>query len=183
MRVCIDCPHCNHGDGALHDGCSDLFGSNAYPEGGIHGRADGIFISVEAQKSTGGLHAHAQVHVQCIHQHTPLAEILETLMHKDTNLVRDYLSYKAHVCRQEYDDLPGWRSRQQQTEEDWPELKKKRKAPVVLQELAQNSGPTSMARCIPETVRSTDTGDEAEPRAHAQCQRRTCAAHALPAKR
>ena len=128
MRVCIDCPHCNHcnhGDGTLQDGCSDLFGSNAYPEGGIHGRADGIFISVEAQKSTGGLHAHAQVHVQCIHQHTPLAEILETLMHKDTNLVRDYLSYKAHVCRQEYDDLPGWRSRQQQTEEDWPEYEKK----------------------------------------------------------
>ena len=97
MRVCIDCPHCNHGDGTLHDGCSDLFGSNAYPEGGIHGRADGIFISVEAQKSTGGLHAHAQVHVQCIHQHTPLAGFLETLMHKDTSLVRNYLSLTRHT--------------------------------------------------------------------------------------
>ena len=77
MRVCIDCPNCNHATTSNCLGCSDLFGSNALPEGGIFGRPDGIFISIEAQKSAGGLHAHGQLHVQCIHQHTPLAVIFD----------------------------------------------------------------------------------------------------------
>ena len=37
MRVCIDCPKCNHVDHFEGLGCSDLFGSNALPEGGIFG--------------------------------------------------------------------------------------------------------------------------------------------------
>ena len=103
--------------------CSDLFGSNAYPEGGVFGRPDGIFISVEAQKSAGGLHAHAQLHLQCIHQRTPLAEILELLLRGNTHISQDYLCFKKHACRQEYEDVDGWKSRKQQTEEEWPEYK------------------------------------------------------------
>ena len=123
MRVCIDCPKCNHVQDFKGLGCSDLFGSNALPEGGIFGRADGIFISIEAQKSAGGLHAHGQLHIQCIHQHTPLVSIFEKLVRDGNALAKGYLSYKAHVSRQEYADVESWKSRQDQTEEAWPEYK------------------------------------------------------------
>ena len=70
MRVCINCPDCNHNADSLVC-CQDLLGNNAYTDGGAFGRADGIYISIEAQKSAGSLHAHAQVHIECKHQHTP----------------------------------------------------------------------------------------------------------------
>ena len=53
------------------DPCQDLFGGSANAEGGIFGRIDAMFTSVEAQKSTGSLHAHSHFVVQCLHQHTP----------------------------------------------------------------------------------------------------------------
>ena len=46
-------------------------------EGGAFGRADAVFISIEAQKSSGCLHAHCQLFVQCMHQHTLMHHILE----------------------------------------------------------------------------------------------------------
>ena len=100
MRVCLFCPDCNNGVNSQP--CQDLFGSNAMAEGGIFGRIDAGYTSVEAQKSTGSLHAHSQLFVQCLHQHTPLAEILDILKTKRSHLVRDYLVYKGHVCRQVY---------------------------------------------------------------------------------
>ena len=72
VRVCPRCPDCNNADNEDAKPCQDIFGSNATPEGGIFGRIDGIFTSIEAQKSAGSLHAHSQLHVQCIHQHTSL---------------------------------------------------------------------------------------------------------------
>ena len=51
-----------------------MFGSHAKPEGGILGRVDAVYMSIEAQTSTGSLHAHSQVVVQCLHQHTCLSE-------------------------------------------------------------------------------------------------------------
>ena len=47
-----------------------MFGSNATSEGGILGRVDAVYTYIEAQESTGSLHAHSQVVVQCLHQHT-----------------------------------------------------------------------------------------------------------------
>ena len=46
MRVCIFRPDCN----AVSNGCprQDIFGSNAHAEGGIFGRIDAGFTSVEA---------------------------------------------------------------------------------------------------------------------------------------
>ena len=49
--------------------CQDMFGSNATPEGGVLGRVDAVDTSIEAQTSTGSLHAHSQVFVQRLHQH------------------------------------------------------------------------------------------------------------------
>ena len=91
MRCCIDCPNC---------ACADLFGSNARPEGGILGRVDSVYGSIEAQKSAGSLHVHFQVFVQCLHQHTPLHTLLEEFRSTLPELFNDYAKYKARVCRQ-----------------------------------------------------------------------------------
>ena len=83
LRVCPNCPHCNHTLASENDGylscCQDLFGNNCYSDGGGFGRASGISLSVESQKSAGALHSHAQVQVQCLHQHLPLAEVMSKL--------------------------------------------------------------------------------------------------------
>ena len=98
VNYCSDCPNCS----VSADPCQDLFGSSAQPEGGIFGRVDAIFTSIEAQKSTGSLHAHSQVFVQCLHQHTPLWEIVKQLKKSAGSMFNDYLNYKGHVCRQVY---------------------------------------------------------------------------------
>ena len=124
MRVCPNCPHCNHGEGAVP--CQDLFGSNAKAEGGIFGRIDAGYSSFEAQKSTGALHAHSQLFVQCLHQHEPLAEVLQRLAEKP-ELVERYLKYKEHVCRQMFGDdslVASWeKGRRKEVESNWPEYR------------------------------------------------------------
>ena len=97
--------------------CRNLFGSNSSAEGGAFGVAEGIYISIEAQKSAGSLHALGQLQVACMHQHTPLSEIVIK-----PEVVRQYLRYKAHVCREVYENLGGWTNRyRRQVEGDWPE--------------------------------------------------------------
>ena len=124
MRVCPNCPHCNHGEFA--EPCQDCFGSNAKAEGGVFGRVDAGYTSIEAQKSTGALHAHSQLFVQCLHQHEPLAEVLKRLTEKP-ELVERYLQYKEHVCRQMFADrgqLQSWeQGRRQEVESAWPEYR------------------------------------------------------------
>ena len=73
MNVCQTCPDCN----CSAEPCQDMFGSNAKAESGILGRVDAVYTSIEAQQSTGGLHAHSQVVVQCSHQHICLFDILQ----------------------------------------------------------------------------------------------------------
>ena len=118
---CNFCPYCP--DCATRgDPCQDLFGSSAKPEGGIFGRVDVVFISIEAQKSTGSLHAHCQVFVQCLHQHTPLWEIIHKLKsERGSAIVDGYLKYKAHVCRQVYaSDRDVVDARLYSFEKQWP---------------------------------------------------------------
>ena len=120
MRVCPNCPHCNHDDHGSP--CQDCFGSNAKPEGGVFGRVDAGYTSIEAQKSTGALHAHSQLFVQCLHQHEPLSEVLKRLAQKP-ELVERYLRYKEHVCRTVFadDDLvQSWeQARRKEVESAW----------------------------------------------------------------
>ena len=110
VRCCIKCQNCT---------CSDLFGSNTKPEGGFLGRVDAIYGSIEAQKSAGSLHVHFQVFVECLHQHTPLHTLLLEHRSELATLFVEYAKYKAQVCRQVYEDLPGWQSRQTETESTW----------------------------------------------------------------
>ena len=99
IRICTDCPECNHRGASGAYARQDLFGNNAYAEGGSFGRCDGIYISIEAQKSAGSLHAHAQVHVECLHQHHSIREVMEEVQRRGRALIQEYLRYKQHICR------------------------------------------------------------------------------------
>ena len=121
MRVCAFCPDCNNGD--FSNPCQDIFGSNATPEGGGIGRVDAGYTSSEAQKSKGALHAHSQLFVQCLHQHTPLVEVLQQIRGGSKNLVSKYLQYKAHMCKQTYEDVNSAKATQIDIEKQWPEHK------------------------------------------------------------
>ena len=55
VRYCPQCPNCCTTD----ESCTDAFGSNATACGGIFGRIDAAFGSIECQKS-GALHVHFQ---------------------------------------------------------------------------------------------------------------------------
>ena len=123
IRICKDCPGCNHRGASGVFACQDLFGNNAYAEGGSSGRGDGIYISIEAQKSAGSLHGHAQVHIECLHQHSTIREVMEEVSRGGPILIKEYLRYKSHVCREEYEDLEDWESRRNNIECAWPEYR------------------------------------------------------------
>ncbi|CAE8714602.1 unnamed protein product [Polarella glacialis] len=118
VRVCPYCPDCNHVEYGTP--CKDLFGSSSKSGGGSFGRVDDIDMSIEAQKTSGCLHGHAQVFVQCLHQHTPLLEIFERMQEGNAELLQEYLRYKQHVCRQTYARRDQWEARQEATEKAWP---------------------------------------------------------------
>lgn len=65
VRYCPDCPNC----AKSHRPCTDVFGSNATAMGGIFGRIDAVYGSIECQKS-GTRHGHFQLFLQCRH-HPP----------------------------------------------------------------------------------------------------------------
>ena len=100
VRVCPYCPDCNRFSGL--EPCQDLGGSNAEANGGIFGRVDAVYISLEAQKSSGAEHGHMQVFVQCLHQHTSLEEIFRFSHDKLAALRAEYEAYNAHVCHASY---------------------------------------------------------------------------------
>ena len=120
VRVCPYCPDCNCFSGL--EPCQDLGGSNAEVNGGIFGRVDAVYISLEAQKSSGAEHGHMQVFVQCLHQHTSLEEIFRLSHAKLAALRAEYEAYNAHVCHASYvgqsnEDMEG---RIAAAEASWP---------------------------------------------------------------
>ena len=118
MNVCWWCPGCN-----VHGGvpCQDLDGRSCFPEGGILARAEAAYACIESQKATGSLHAHIQVFIQCLHQHTPLDEVLQRLQTKGNKEINGYLKFKEHVCRQVYADPDRADERLPLKEQEWPE--------------------------------------------------------------
>ena len=91
VNYCPICPDCSQSE----DPCQDMFGSSATAEGGILGRVDAVYTSIEAQKSSGSLHAHSQVFVQCLHQHTTLWEIVRKLRAEPGDITKEYLRADA----------------------------------------------------------------------------------------
>ena len=86
IRFCPHCLDCN----ATSNPCQDMFGSVATALGGIFGRIDAIFTSIEAHKSTGSLHAHSQLFIQCLHQHISLEDIIAILQNNASGIVEHY---------------------------------------------------------------------------------------------
>eukprot|EP00438_Fugacium_kawagutii_P033974 Skav228932 [mRNA] locus=scaffold2181:248822:258688:+ [translate_table: standard] len=98
VNICAECPTCD----ATTNPCMDPDGCNSTVLGGVFGRVDAVYITIEAQKSTGSLHAHMQCFLQCLHQHTPLTEIFALDEKKLAELRRDYCAYHAHVAHSTY---------------------------------------------------------------------------------
>ena len=124
LKVCGACPDCNLA-GPGHAPCADEVGSNAMLVGGVFGRMDAAYITIEAQKSTGSLHAHCQCFVQCLHQHTALEEIFEMGEERLEQLRQDYLRYSAHAMHGVYDGHGSEAVAEKiaQAEASWPEHK------------------------------------------------------------
>lgn len=120
VRCCPRCPYCAEDPGD-EEPCMDLNGSCASAEGGFLGRGDASHLSFEAQKSTGALHGHAEVSVQCIHQHTPLWEVMRTVREDSKEIAHKLGEYKMIVCREVYQDVDGFWHRQEELERRWPE--------------------------------------------------------------
>ena len=101
----------------------DGFGSSAMATGGIFGRMDAVFGSVECQKA-GTLHLHLQGFVQCFHQFTPLSELVAMGKEPLLEMLRRYSSYSAHVRRTIYADPKKWEDEERmELEDQWPEYK------------------------------------------------------------
>ena len=84
--------------------------------------------------------------VQCLHQHTPLAEVVETLSeHGGAGVIKDYLNYKGHVCREVYSaQAQNMEQPLREVEKKWPEYTNERlftDTPVYLQEAAAEKAP------------------------------------------
>lgn len=89
-------------DLAIANPCMDPDGSNSTLLGGVFGRVDAVYITIEARKPSGSLHAHMQCFIQCLRQHTPLTEIFALGIKTLAVLRRDYSEYHAHVARSTY---------------------------------------------------------------------------------
>ena len=48
---------------------------------------------------------------------------MEEVQRRGRTLIDDYLRYKRHVCREEYEDLEGRESRQVEVESTWPDYR------------------------------------------------------------
>ena len=84
VRTCPYCPSCG-AEGFQGPACQDRLGCSSSAVGGVFGRVEAFFGSVENQKA-GALHLHAQLFVQCLHQHTPLHLVLEKIRKEQTRL-------------------------------------------------------------------------------------------------
>ena len=118
LRFCPRCPDC----ATSGQPCMDAFGSNATAAGGVFGKADALYGSLECQKS-GAWHLHGQLFVQCTHQFTPLSELARLGKESQLELVRKHLYYTAHVPRKLYHNPEAWHARQKAVEDEWPEYK------------------------------------------------------------
>eukprot|EP00435_Cladocopium_sp_Y103_P058343 s631_g20.t1 len=98
VNVCHLCPDCEK----TASPCMDCSGSNAALLGGVFGRMEALYVTIEAQKSTGSLHGHMQCFLQCLHQHTPLTEIFEMSSPQLEQLRREYCRFQAHAGHSVY---------------------------------------------------------------------------------
>ena len=118
LRFCFNCPDC----AKSAQPCTDAFGSNSTASGGVFGRIDAIYGSLECQRC-GAFHLHCQLFAQCFHQFRSLSELQCLGKEPMLELLRKYSDYSAHVRRMVYCNPDEWQDKQQEVEEQWPEYK------------------------------------------------------------
>ena len=118
VRYCRRCPHCAQSENP----CTDAFGSNATAMGGVFGRIDAIYGSIECQKC-GTLHLHLQAFLQCYHQVTPLSQLIHVGEKWLLEMLRRYSDYSGHVRRMIYSNPEAWEEERDAVEAAWPEYK------------------------------------------------------------
>lgn len=118
LRFCFHCPDC----AASSLPCTDAFGSNATAAGGVFGRIDAVYGSLECQRC-GAFHMHGQFFVQCFHQFRSLGDLVELGRERMLEMLRKYSDYSAHVSRKVYCNPEAWHDKQHEIEEQWPEYK------------------------------------------------------------
>lgn len=118
LRFCPKCPDCACSSGP----CTDVFGNNAKASGGVFGRIDAVYGSLECQKC-GAYHIHLQIFLECLHQFTPLSSLVKLGREPLLELLRKYSDYSAHVRRMVYRDPEEWHEEQHEIEDQWPEYK------------------------------------------------------------
>ena len=99
IRMCPHCLHCSNTDYP----CQDALGSNAELMGGLAGRSDALFGSVECQKSNGSLHFHFFVFIQRLHQFATMKEIAE-MLEKRLVEATELKQFVANICCERYED-------------------------------------------------------------------------------
>ena len=100
----------------------DAFGSSTTARGGVFGRIDAVYGSLECQRS-GAYHLHGQFFLQCFHQFKSLKELVEMGHEPLLELLRKYSDYSAHVRRMIYEHPEEWQDKQEEIEAQWPEYK------------------------------------------------------------
>lgn len=118
LRYCRNCPNCAQSDNP----CTDAFGSNATAMGGIFGRVDAIYGSLECQKS-GAWHIHLQAFVQCFHQFSSLSELQGLKEQRFLEMLRRCTRYSGYVQRKVYCNKEAWEEERDEVESAWPEFK------------------------------------------------------------
>ena len=114
-RVCSKCPECNHGE----HGCVDMFGSVAKAEGGISGRMEAFYGSIENQKEDSQ-HLHTMIWLQSMYQQKTLIEIAQ-MIRDNTDLVTDTHAFSEHVCQESYHKPLYFKEQRDALEEESPE--------------------------------------------------------------
>lgn len=121
VRFCFNCPDC----ATSKTPCTDAFGSNSTATGGVFGRIDAVYGSLECQRC-GAFHMHGQFFVQCFHQLRSLSELVELGKEPVLELLRKYSDYSAHVSRKVYCNPEAWHDKQHEIEEQWPDTRRPR---------------------------------------------------------
>lgn len=106
LRMCPFCPACQRQTNCKVF-CADLMGNASELEGGAFGRAAAAFFSIESQKSSA-LHVHGHVVIEGLHQYNILQELETKFVERGEELVRHYLDFKAHVCKQVHARPEEW---------------------------------------------------------------------------
>ena len=115
MQMCPMCPRCN----ATLCPCSNAFGHNMLPTGGLQGLGVAFGGSVEYQQNWN-VHFHGNVHTACVYQHKTMTEIAE-MMESNLLTFETLAKYQSWMHREDHFNHDSHQSNLEFLEEQWKE--------------------------------------------------------------